>query len=67
MSTTTELTRAQTFRTFEAMQQHGGGFCQKLAAAWMAADGGNKQRIESAFPHLLQEYGPTSPYFGAFR
>lgn len=60
------LTAAQRHRTFEAMQRHGGGFCQKLATAWFAADGGNKLRIEQAFPHLMEDYGPGSPYFGAF-
>jgi len=57
---------AQTqFRTFAAMERHGGGFCAALARAWYAADSSNKRRIESAFPHLLESFGPESRYFTA--
>jgi hypothetical protein len=51
------------FRTFTAMERHGGGFCAALAQAWFKADQGNKRRIEAAFPHLLDDYGPDSNYF----
>jgi hypothetical protein len=51
-------------RSFELMQRHGGGFCQRLAAAWFAADTGNKARIEAAFPDYLAEYGPESEFWG---
>ena len=62
MSTTT-LSRADLFRTFLAMERHGGGFCAALAAAWFKADGANKARIEGAFPHYLEDFGPSSPFF----
>jgi hypothetical protein len=57
------LTAHDQWRTFLAMECHGGGFCRALANAWYKADGGNKRRIESAFPHLLTEFGPNSAYF----
>lgn len=52
------------FRTFTAMERHGGGFCAALAQAWFKADQGNKRRIESAFPHLLESFGPDSYFYG---
>jgi hypothetical protein len=50
-------------RSFELMSRHGGGFCQRLAAAWFAADTGNKARIEAAFPDYLAEYGPGGDFW----
>jgi hypothetical protein len=50
-------------RSFELMSRHGGGFCQKLSAAWFAADTGNKARIEAAFPDYMAEYGPDSQFW----
>ena len=32
-------------------QRHCGGFHYALIEAWFKADGGNKRRIEEAFPH----------------
>mgnify|MGYP003641052906 FL=1 len=32
-------------------QRHCGGFHHALIEAWFKADGGNKRRIEEAFPH----------------
>lgn len=61
MSTT--LTPTDMHRTFHAMECHGGGFCAALARAWYKADPGNKRRIEAAFPHLLDDFGPDSAYF----
>lgn len=57
------MTTTQLHRTFVAMQQHGGGFCSRLAAAWFAADSANRARIEAAFPHLLADFGPGSRYY----
>jgi len=37
--------------------------CAALARTWYVADGGNKRRIEAAFPHLLEDFGPDSAYF----
>jgi hypothetical protein len=60
---TSTLSRTDLHRTFLAMERHGGHFCARLAGAWYAADPGNKQRIEAAFPHLLEDFGPNSAYF----
>jgi hypothetical protein len=57
------MTKAELHRTFAALQQHGGGFCSKLAAAWFAGDPDNRARIETAFPHLLEDFGPGSPFY----
>ena len=47
------------FKTIQTMEKYGGGFCQKLAVAWYAADYRNKQRIELAFHDYMTEYGPS--------
>ena len=60
---TSHLTPQQLHRTFLAMERHGGGFCSRLAAAWYAADPGNRRRLEDAFPHLIDDFGPNSAYF----
>ena len=59
----TALNRTQMHRTFAAMEQHGGGFCRALAQAWYVADISNKARIEAAFPHLVEDFGPGSAYY----
>jgi len=62
-ATFTTLTAHDQWRTFLAMERHGGGFCSALAQAWFKADPSNKRRIESAFPHLLADFGPDSSFF----
>lgn len=62
MSTTLALSPQQMHRTWELAQQYGGGFVSALAVAWFKADRGNKARIEAAFPHLIEEYGPGSHF-----
>jgi hypothetical protein len=59
----TEIDPVTLHRTFEAMERNGGGFCSALAQAWFKADPSNKRRIESAFPHLLADFGPDSRFF----
>jgi len=63
MTTAPTLSHQQIHRSFEAMQRHGGGFCSALATAWFKADGGNKARIEAAFPHLLDQFGPGTRFY----
>ncbi len=41
----------------------GGGFCRALAQAWYKADPRNKQRIEHAFSHLLEDFAPGSGFY----
>ena len=59
----TTLSTTDMHRTFVAMELHGGGFCAALARAWYVADTGNKHRIEAAFPHLIEDFGPESAFF----
>jgi hypothetical protein len=61
--TITEIDPVTLHRTFEAMERHGGSFCAALARAWFKADPANKRRIESAFTHLLADFGPASRYY----
>ena len=63
MPTTSTLSPQELHRTWEIAQQYGGGFVSALALAWFKADRGNKARIEAAFPHLIEEYGPGSPFW----
>ena len=51
------------FKTIQTMEKYGGGFCQKLAVAWYAADDRNKQRIELAFHDYMAEYGPDGSFW----
>jgi hypothetical protein len=57
------MSALEIWTTFSVMEQHGGGFCAALALAWRKADGANKARIEGAFPHLLEQFGPESRYY----
>lgn len=57
------LTPQEQWRTFLAMQRYGGGFCVALACAWFKADAANRRRIENAFPHLVEDYGPGSHFY----
>ena len=63
MPTTSTLSPQELHRTWEIAQQYGGGFVSTLATAWFKADQANKARIEAAFPHLIEEYGPGSPFW----
>lgn len=60
---TTALTPTQLHRTIASMELHGGGFCRALAQAWYKADPRNKQRIETAFSHVLEDYAPGSGFY----
>lgn len=62
-ATFVKLTPHDQWRTFLAMQRHGGGFCTALAHAWFKGDAANRRRIESAFPHLLEDFGPGSYFY----
>lgn len=46
-----------------AMRCYGGGFASALAHAIARADGDNARRLHSAFSHLIDQYGPGSPFF----
>lgn len=57
---TAHLTPVQLHRTVASMERNGGGFCRALAQAWYKADPRNKQRIEHAFGHILEDFAPGS-------
>jgi hypothetical protein len=61
--TLTALTPQQLRLTWRSVHIHGGNFGRHLAEAWLAADPINRARIEAAFPHLLEKYGPSSPFY----
>lgn len=62
----TNLSATERYRTVASMERHGGGFCRALAQAWYVADPRNKQRIEMAFGHILEDFAPgTRLYEGA--
>jgi hypothetical protein len=60
---TSHLTPQQLHRTVASMELHGGGFCRALAQAWYKADPRNKQRIEHAFSHILEDFAPGSGFY----
>ena len=45
--------------TVQRIETFGGGFAQKLMAAYRTADMSNRQRIIDAFEELFEEYGPN--------
>jgi hypothetical protein len=46
------------------MSQFGGNFERHLAAACLAADPSNRQRLLDAFPSIEAKYGPGSRFYG---
>lgn len=56
----TNLSATERYHTVASMERHGGGFCRALAQAWYVADPRNKQRIEMAFGHILEDFAPGS-------
>lgn len=60
---TTTLTPTQLHRTWVAIERNGGGFCERLARAWFAGDARNRERLNTAFPELLRDFGPGSYFY----
>lgn len=60
---TLTLSCDQLYRTWAAAEAYGGGFVSALAAAWFRGDPANRARIEAAFPHLIEKFGPGSSYY----
>lgn len=48
--------------TLLCMDRFGGSFVKSLAGTLRCADPSNRQRIWDAFPHLLEEFGPTGRF-----
>ena len=45
------MTEQEHIEYLQETQRHCGGFHYALIEAWFKADGGNKKRIEEAFPY----------------
>ena len=59
----TALSPLQLHRTWVAIERNGGGFCQRLAAAWFQGDDAHRARLNEAFADLLAKYGPGSAFY----
>lgn len=59
----TTLSPTQLHRTWVAIKRNGGGFCQRLAAAWFHGDAAHRARLDQAFPEFLAKYGPGSAFY----
>lgn len=57
------MTAAQVFVMTSAMRAHGGRFVKALADAMRCADVENTNRLISAFPEVVRNYGPGSEPF----
>ena len=54
------MTTADIHWTFHTALTYGGRFYKSLAAAGLAADPANRERLLRAFPELQATYGPQS-------
>jgi hypothetical protein len=54
------MTQSDIYWTFQTAISSGGSFYGRLAAAGLAADPSNRQRLLAAFPELTETYGPAS-------
>lgn len=52
-------TPAQIHSAFRLMEEMGGSFAAKLAAAWFVADSTNKLKIEATWGDMLKKYLPS--------
>ena len=60
MSDTSYFDQSDVYWTFQTAIAAGGNFYARLAAAGLAADPLNRQRLFEAFPEFLESYGPAS-------
>lgn len=51
-----DMSETQRFHTLRNMETYGGGFVQRLADAWFAADSVNAMKLAEAFPELIEKY-----------
>ena len=59
---TIQLNNEQTYKLCETLRKYGGGFCTKFADLLSVADQSNRQRLLSAFPDIIEKYGPGSMF-----
>ena len=62
-----ELTSQQQWRTLWNMREYGGGFASALAEAWLKADSGNSRSLATAFPDLVEKFGPNGGWADSFK
>jgi hypothetical protein len=57
------VTEDEQIYTCRAMENYGGGFASRIAAAYYVADLGNRAKLLSTFEDLFRRYGPDSTYY----
>ena len=60
MTSSSMLDQSDIYWTFQTAISSGGNFYSRLAAAGLAADPTNRQRLLNAFPEFAATYGPAS-------
>lgn len=51
------------FLVVQAMDRYGGSFYKALSIALRRADPRNRERILTAFPEILERYGPNTQFY----
>jgi len=57
------VTEKQTLASIKTAHQYGGSFLSKIAAAALAGDPRNRDRVLLAFPEIIAKYGPGSAFY----
>ena len=57
------VTGKQTLASIKSAHQYGGDFISKIAAAALAGDPRNRDRVLQAFPEIIAQYGPGSGFY----
>jgi len=58
-----DLNDQQYFHTLRTMEEMGGSFVHNLGKAWIHADSFNRDRLEKAFPDMVDRFGPPSSLY----
>ena len=61
------MTKSDIHYTFAAAAEYGGSFFKLIGASGLQADPANKIRLLLAFPELMSDYGPTTPFHQELR
>ena len=60
------VTEKQTLASIKSAYQYGGDFMSKIAAAALAGDPRNRDRVLRAFPEIIAKYGPGSGFYNEY-
>ena len=60
------VTEKQTLASIKTAHQYGGSFLSKIAAAALAGDPRNRDRVLLAFPEIIAKYGPGSAFYNEY-